>query len=155
MKKIVLLFVMAGLLVSCGVSKTERQAQKVFKGDWTLTHVNLPSALVDVALFDDADTKCFENSQWHFVPNNNTGSYELMGCEPGVRDFHWSVQENSGMGIYSFNLKPELEGQKARKVKTGYKLRLVSLDEGQMQWEQTVSYEGKPFTIQMSFTKNY
>lgn len=154
MKKIFLLFVLTGVLVSCGVSKAERKAQKAFKGNWTLTDVNIPSALVDVQLLGDQDSKCFQNSQWHFVPNNNSGSYELYNCAEGGRNFHWSVQEDSGMGTFYFNLKPELEGQKARKVKSGYRLRLVALDDSQMIWEQTVDFEGKPFTIQMSFDRN-
>ncbi len=154
MKKILLLFVCTGLLVSCGASKAERQAQKAFKGDWTLTHIKLPSALVDVELLGNADSKCFENSQWHFVPNNNTGSYELFNCTEGRRDFHWNVQEDSGMGAFYFTLKPEVEGQKARKVKSGYRLRLVNLDDHGMVWEQIVDFEGKPFTIQMNFVRN-
>lgn len=154
MKKIVLLFLMAGFLMSCGASKTERQSQKALKGDWTLTDIKLPSALVDVKLFDDEDSKCFQDSQWHFIPNNNTGNYALSNCSEGERDFHWSIQEDNEMGTYFFNLKPEIEGEKARKVKTGYRLRIVRLDDHQMLWEQTVEYEGQPFTIQMSLVRN-
>ncbi len=154
MKKCLIWVLLVVVMTSCGVSKTERQAQKAFKGDWILTDIKLPSALVDVALLGDADSKCFENSQWHFVPNNNTGRYELFNCDAGQRAFHWAVQEDSGMGSFYFTLKPEVEGQKARKVTSGYRLRLLSLDESQMLWEQTVDYQGRPFTIQMHFSKN-
>lgn len=154
MKKTFLVFFVTVLVVSCGVTKTERQAQKSFKGNWTLTDIELPSALVDVSLFQDADTRCFENSDWHFVPNNNKGTYELMDCEAGKRDFHWSVEENAEDGEYYFTLKPELEGENARKVKSGFRLKLKYLDEDTMQWEQTVSYEGEPFTLKMNFSKN-
>lgn len=156
MRKLILLLVFAGVLASCGVSKTERQAQKTFKGDWTLNSVQLPSALVDVALFDDVDTRCFENSEWNFVPNNNKGTYQIYNenCQTGKRKFRWNIQENKEDGEYYFTLKQEVDGVNIRQEKRGFRLKLVYLDDQQMNWEQTVSYEGKPFTIKMSFSKN-
>ncbi len=35
----------------------------------------------------------------------------------------------------------------------GFRLRLTQLSENNMQWEQTVSLEGSPFTISMNFSK--
>lgn len=155
MKKTFLFLLLIGLLTSCGSTKIERQAQRTFKGDWTLTNIELPSALVDVTLFDDADSRCFENSDWHFVSNNNTGSYMLndQNCTSGEREFNWNVQEKTNEGHFYFSLKPEVDGSNARKVRKGYRLKLVSLDENQMLWEETVSYQGKLFTIRMSFIK--
>lgn len=156
MKKTLFLLGVVLIMASCGASKIERQTQRTFKGDWVLTDVELPSALVDVSLFDDVDTKCFEPSVWHFVPNNNKGNYtiENSDCSPGKRDFHWSVKENSDTGGFDLTLKPEQDGKNAQKVKSGYRLELVELDENQMVWEQTVSYDNEPFTIQMRFSKN-
>lgn len=156
MKKLILLFAIVGILASCGVSKTERQAQKTFKGDWTLTAVQLPSALVDVALFEDVDTRCFENSEWNFVPNNNKGTYQIFNenCEPGKRKFRWNIEENKSVGEYFFTLKHEVDGVNIRQEKRGFRLKLTYLDDNQMTWEQTVSYEGQPFTIRMNFSKN-
>lgn len=156
MKNSILILFLVGLLTSCGTSKVERQAQKTFKGDWTLTNVELPSALVDVDVFDDADHRCFEGSNWHFVPNNNTGTYELVGddCSPDQRKFFWNIQENTDNGEYSFTLKPEAKAAQARKQKSGYRLKLMYLDDTRMTWEQTVTYEGSPFTIKMNFSKN-
>lgn len=154
MKKIILLLIVAGIMTACGTSKIERQTQRVFKGNWILTDISLPSALVDVSLFDEADSKCFETSEWHFVPNNNKGSYELFNCAPGQRNFVWSVQQGNAEEDFYFMLKPDTGAQKITKARTGYRLRLVSLDDTQMQWEQTVTHEGKPFTIRMNFSKN-
>lgn len=156
MKKYVFIVLFAGIMASCGTSKIERQAQRTLKGEWTLTAIELPSALVDVNLFEDEDSKCFENSNWKFVPNNNTGTYELMqqDCEEGERNFHWTIKEDSENEKYYLTFKPEIEGTKARKVKSGYKIEILSLDDAQMVWEQVIDYEGKPFTIQMNFSKN-
>ena len=156
MKKIALFLFVTTMLISCGSSKIERQTQKTFKGNWTLTEVDLPSALVDVNLFDDVDSRCFEHSEWSFVPNNNKGTYKLYqeNCNPGTRSFHWNVEENTETGEFSFTLKQEVDGVNIRQEKRGVRLALVSLDDTQMQWEHTVSYEGKPFTIKMNFVRN-
>lgn len=159
MKKTVLIFILAGVMLSCGTTKMARQAQKTFKGDWTLTEITYPgsSGFVDVHLFEDASTNCFVNSDWHFVPNNNKGYYQLYknDCSPGKRNFRWNVQqEDSDNGMFSFTLKPVDKEQNARKTKRGYRMNLVSLDNTQMVWEEQVSYEGKPFTIRMTFSKN-
>lgn len=156
MRKLILLFCVAAVMVACGSSKIERQAQKAFKGDWTLTNIELPSALVDINLFGDEDIKCFQNSEWHFVSNNNKGSYELYSenCSEGRRDFHWNVVEKSDTGEFYFTLKPEIEGTNAQKVKSGYRLKLSYLEGDQMTWEQVGSLDGDSFRIQMHFSKN-
>jgi len=65
------------------------------------------------------------------------------------------VQEDSpDSGLYDFTLKPVGEKENARKIDTGFRLNLVSLTETSMIWEQTVSYEGQPFKIRMSFSKS-
>lgn len=153
MKKIIVIGFLALLTFSCGVSKVERNTQKMLKGNWTLTEVQLPSALVDVELFDDVDSKCFTHSDWNFIPNNNQGAYELSSCSQHRQKFHWSIQEGSSSEFYLL-LKPEVDGVKARKVSTGYRLELIGLNEYEMVWEQRVSFEGRPFTIRMNFVKN-
>lgn len=159
MKKIVSLCLLVSVMMACGTTKIERQAQQTFKGDWNLNSITYPqnSGFVDVTLFDDASRNCFENSEWHFISNNNKGYYQLFkeDCSPGKRTFRWDVQETSPKsGIFDFTLKPVSEGQNARKTSKGYRLNLVSLNQSQMVWEQTVSYDGKPFVIRMNFSKN-
>lgn len=158
MKKVVFLFVVTALLISCGSSKMARQAQHTFKGDWTLTDISYPgsSGFVDVILFQDVGTKCFVNSDWHFVSNNNSGTYQLYksDCSPGKRSFRWNVQENAENGKFYFTLKPSDSGKQARKTKSGFQLELVTLNDTQMVWEETVSYQGKPFVVRMNFSKN-
>lgn len=156
MKKSIFLLILMGLLVSCGASKIERQVQKAFKGDWVLTNVEIPSALVDITLFQDEDLKCFRNSDWHFIANNNKGSYEIHtnGCAQGRRDFRWNVKESAGQGEFYFTLKPEIEGQNARHVQSGYRLKLSYLEGNQMTWEQNGSLDGQSFVIRMHFDKN-
>lgn len=154
MKKYMLILFTALILTSCGVSKTERQTQKTLKGDWTLTQIDLPSALVDVDLFEDVDTRCFENSDWNFISNNNKGSYKLYkdNCQPGTRKFRWNIKEDNNE--YFFTLKHEVDGVNIRHEKRGFRLKMISLDDNYMVLEEKTTYDGKPFTIRMNFSKN-
>lgn len=159
MKKIMMLFCTAMLLYACGTTKIERQAERTFKGNWTLNTINYPNSdgFVDVTLFGHAKANCFRNSEWMFISNNNQGEYTLMGadCPTGDQEFSWAVQEvNPESGLYDFTLKPVAQGENAAKVKSGYRMSLKSLTENNMVWEQTVSFEGKPFIIRMSFSKS-
>ncbi len=151
----ILVFVLVGTLISCGVTKTERQSRHSLKGDWSLSNVTYPgsSGFVDVTLFEDASTKCFRNSDWHFIPNNSSGNYQLYksDCAPGTRNFHWNIMQGED-GNYYFTLKPEADVN-ARRVKSGYRLKVVRLDGTQMVLDETVSYNGKPFVIRLTFNK--
>ncbi len=157
MKKLIFVFLLAGLVASCGTTKIERQAQRTFKGDWTLTNITYPgsSGFVDVTLFDDASRQCFLNSKWHFISNNNSGYYQLFksDCNPGKRPIQWNVVGNSDSGLFYFTLKRAEKGRDARQAKSGSKLELVTLTQNYMVWEETVSFEGEPFVIKFEFSK--
>lgn len=159
MKKAILATVVILVLAACGTTKIERQATRTFKGEWTLNNITYPgsSGFVDVILFEDSPTNCFRNSTWKFVPNNNKGVYTIYGnkCSEGLRNFVWSVQEiDANTGLYDFLLKPVAEGENARKTSKGFRLSLKRLTDTDMVWEQTVSFEGKPFTIRFNFSKS-
>ena len=50
-------------------------------------------------------------------------------------------------------MKPVNEKGKSETGNTGFRVNLVSLTDTAMTWEQTVSLDGKPFTIRMNFNK--
>ncbi|WP_345004475.1 lipocalin [Snuella lapsa] len=156
MKRIILL-VMAVTLMACGGSKTIRDSKKVMKGNWTLNSISYSEAgTYNVTLLNDVSKACFEGSTWQFVPNNNTGIYSIgkYACETGDRHFIFTIDEiNKQTGLYDFLLKPTNEKHKSE-TKQGFRLRLASLSDTAMQWQQTVSVDGKPFTITMNFTKS-
>lgn len=154
--KQLILFLFTISLLSCGTSKTVRDSKKVIKGDWTLNAINYSEVgTYNVTLLQDASKACFENSTWHFVPNNNTGTYTIndTGCETGARNFVFTIQEiDPQTGLYDFLLKPTDEKHKSA-TNQGFRLKLNSLSDTFMQWQQTVSVDGKPFTIIMNFNK--
>lgn len=155
MKKIAILCLTVCFL-ACGASKTVRQSKKTIKGDWTLSSIET-SAIGDfkITLLSDAEKACFENSTWQFIPNNNTGTYALLGtdCDAELRYFAFTIAEvNEDTGLYNFLLKPTNEKGKSES-NAGFRLELTSLTETAMQWQQIVSLDGKPMTINMNFTK--
>ncbi|WP_242083827.1 lipocalin family protein [Aestuariivivens sediminis] len=150
------LLVLAVALLSCGSRKTIRESKKVIKGDWTLNTIKY-SALgaYEVTLLNDASKVCFEGSLWHFIPNNNTGTYRIdkSGCSTGMRYFSFTIQEiDEQTGLYDFLLKPT-DAKGKSETNQGFRLKLTRLSDTSMQWQQTVSVDGKPFMINMNFTK--
>lgn len=143
-------------LLSCGGTKAVRESKKVMKGDWTLSSINYNQpGTFKVKLLNDASKECFEGSTWQFIPNNNTGNYTVnnTNCSIGMRYFIFTIQEiDESTGLYDFLLKPTNEKKKSE-TNSGFRLQLTQLSDTDMQWRQTVSIEGKPFTINMNFTK--
>lgn len=155
MKKIITILVVA-LLFSCGASKTVRQSKSTIKGQWVLNSINYSEAgTYKVNIFNDVSKECFEQSQWQFIPNNNTGIYSIANtnCATGDRNFNFTIQEvDETTGLYHFLLKPT-DAKGNSETNQGFRLKLSQLSEMTMQWQQTVSVDGKPFTINMNFSK--
>ncbi|WP_055447522.1 lipocalin family protein [Lacinutrix mariniflava] len=155
MKKLILLLITATFL-SCGSSKVVRQSQKTIKGDWTLNNITYSeSGNYNVMLLNDVSKACFEGSTWSFIPNNNTGIYTINNenCTTGDRNFVFTIQEiDEQTGLYDFLLKPT-DAKNKSVTNQGFRLELSQLSDFDMQWQQTVSVDGKPFTINMNFSK--
>ena len=155
MKKIILLLVVTTFL-SCGGSKVVRQSQKTIKGQWLLNNISYSeSGNFNVILLNDASKECFEGSTWSFIPNNNTGIYTInnQNCTTGERNFVFTIQQvDEQTGLYNFLLKPT-DAKNKSETNQGFRLKLAQLSEFDMQWQQTVSVDGKPFTISMNFSK--
>lgn len=143
-------------LFSCGASKTVRVSHKVIKGNWTLNQVTYSeSGTYNVTLLNDVDKDCFEGSSWQFIPNNNTGIYSITksDCAVGNRNFVFTIKEiDEDTGLYDFLLKPTDSKNKSQN-NVGFRLNLTQLTESNMIWAQTLAVDGKPFTINMEFTK--
>lgn len=156
LKKISILLLLAALLGACSASKTVRVSKKVIKGDWTLSDITYSeTGTYNVTLLSDVSKECFEGSTWHFIPNNNTGTYTInqSACSEGDRNFVFTIQEvDKETGLYDFLLKPTNEKHKSD-TNQGFRMKLTSLSDDFMQWQQRLSVDGKPFTISMNFNK--
>lgn len=145
------------LLLGCGSAKLVKETEKSFQGNWTLTDVSYPdsSGFFDVTLFQTADAKCFETSEWKFVANNHRGTVDLYdtNCTTAQQNIVWSVEESDRNGYtYAIVLKMAEEG-KARKETQGSRLQLKSITENAMVWDLPVSFDGKPMTVRLNFVK--
>ena len=106
-------------------------------------------------MLNDASKECFEGNSWQFVPNNNTGTYVVnnAGCTTGMRYFNFTIKEiDEQTGLYNFLLKPT-DAKGKSETNKGFRLKLTALSESNMQWQQTIYKDGKPFIINMNFTK--
>ncbi len=158
MKKIMMILALAVIVGSCGTPKTVIQSKKVLKGYWMLDNITYSeTGTFNITMFRDTSKECFEGSSWRFIPNNNSGYYTISdgNCPTGDRNFIFAIQEvDPQTGLYDFLLKPTTKLGKADKDSSvGFRLRLAQLSESSMQWEQTVTLEGNPFTINMNFSK--
>ncbi|WP_418513105.1 lipocalin [Corallibacter sp.] len=158
MRNKLMLFIVAVALVACGSTKTQTTnlSKRIMKGYWALNTITYSqSGEFNVTLFNDATADCFKGSTWRFIPNNNTGIYTLSGLDCDNTEKHFvstfdKIDKDSG--LYDFLLKPTNEKHKSE-TNNGFRVSLTHLDDTTMQWQQTVSLDGKPFTIYMNFTK--
>ncbi|QCE41454.1 lipocalin family protein [Psychroserpens sp. NJDZ02] len=144
------------LLFSCGTSKTVKQSKKTIKGEWVINSISYSEAgTYKVSLFNDVSKTCFEQSTWKFIPNNNSGVYTIndSNCNTGERNFNFTIQEiDPNTGLYNFLLKPT-DAKGNSETNQGFRLTLAQLSETNMKWEQTLTVDEKPFTINMNFIK--
>ena len=156
MKKLIMLVVVAATVFACGTPKTVQESKKVIKGYWAVDNISYDaSGTYNITLFNDTSAECMQGSSWRFIPNNNTGNYTINNgnCPTGERNFIFTIQEiDPSTGLYDFLLKPTNEKGKSE-TNAGFRLRLAQLSDSSMRWEQTVSVDGKPFKINMNFTK--
>lgn len=155
-KTFFILFVV--VIASCSpAKKTIIAAKKTLKGEWSLDKISYDrSGIFEVTLYNDAPAECMTGSMWKFIPNNNTGKYEVnqSSCvSTGVRNFRFTIPEPDANGDYSFLFKPIDEKKRSTNNNKGYRMKLAHLDDTTMTWTQTVSLEGKPFVITMNFNK--
>lgn len=157
MKNLAILSLIMLVMTSCSLSKQEKTARKTIDGTWTLTKVTYDSpGTFNATLFDDTTASCFEGSQWFFRSNNSTGTYNIINadCPTGDRNIRWSATEiGKNTGNYDFTMKFTDEKKTDIQKNTGYRMSLNYLDDNAMKLTQTINFEGKPFKINLNFSR--
>lgn len=145
------------LLISCKTStpaastKIDNHSEVMMKGDWTITSVKYPgSEYIKVNSFQIADSKCFEQSTWKFISNNNKGNMAIVksGCSTFSSDIKWYVNKEG-----QFVLKFIFEGEKAKNVKEGYVLAVANQTATSFQLIDKMNVGGKMTDIVYQFEK--
>ncbi len=144
------------LLAACSTTKVERSSQKGLKGDWILASItNEQGNTVQIKeLFNQAPPACFLGSNWTFISNNNSGTYTFQeaGCDAATHSIKWFMEENDSAIYFLWKFIPE--GVKAKDVKAGYQLKLLSESETEFVLEQEASFEGDIIAVHYHFVRN-
>lgn len=157
MKNLMYLSFAAILFISCNSSKVVADSEKLMRGNWTVSDVSVDGinqSYVDVTVFDEANSKCFEGSNWYLVQNNASGNYTLNGggdCPSVTTKVKWFVTDENGQ-MY-FNFKKVYEGEKPKNVVDGYKMRVASNTGSTIVLVQDLMFEGKPISVNYTFQK--
>ena len=157
MKKLGITLLIVTLFVSCSLSKVEKSARKTVDGNWVLNSVSYDTqGVFNTQLFNDATASCYKDSQWFFRSNNSTGTYNITNadCSTGIRNFRWAANEIvKNTGEFDFTMKFTDDKNKDLDKNAGYRMNLKYLDDNSMQITQTIQFEGKPFNINLNFTR--
>lgn len=156
MKKVILLFALAVVFGSCKSTsatntKVDSKSHTAIKGNWIINSVNYPgSEYIKVTSFNLADSKCFEGSTWKFVSNNDTGTMTLNAadCPQFSSPIKWFVNKDG-----QFVLKVLNAGEKAKKVRDGYALRVANQTTESFQLVDQINVGGKMTDVVYQFQK--
>lgn len=165
MKKIILICMVATLVFACKSAssstasteattlstKLDKSTQVAIKGNWVLTNVSYPgSDYIKVNSFDLADSKCFIGSTWSFISNNNKGTMALTSpsCTGFSSPIVWSIN-NQGL----FVLKILNAGEKAKKVRDGYLLKVAGVTESSFQLVDNINVGGQVKDVVYQFQR--
>ncbi|QLC67551.1 lipocalin family protein [Flavobacterium sp. LPB0248] len=166
MKKSILMCMIAALFFACKSSsstaassseattlstKLDKKTQVALKGNWVLTNVSYPgSDYIKVNSFDLADSKCFIGSTWSFISNNNKGNMALTSpsCTGFSSPIVWSI---NSQGL--FVLKILNAGEKAKKVRDGYLLKVAGVTESSFQLVDNINVGGQVKDVTYQFQR--
>ena len=155
MKKIILMSLLSLFVIGCKSksatsTKLDNKSEVAIKGNWIIASVAYPgSDVIKVTSFDLVDSKCFVGSTWKFVSNNNKGNFALNTpkCTAYSTPITWFINKEG-----EFVLKI-LDETKAKKVKSGYVLRVANQTENSFQLIDKIDVAGKMTDVVYQFEK--
>jgi len=159
MKKGILLIVTI-ILMGCGASKSLNGVAgiKTLKGEWQVNKIEFIGAqgTYKAFMFDLADSYCFKNGVWMFIPNNNTGKFSTLAnastCEATSNRIRWTFYDTDTERYLQFKYV-DSKNKTIDPGNRGYRVKIVDLNESTMTTEVNVTYDNNPFTVVMYFSK--
>lgn len=156
MKSAIFAFLMAAVFVGCKSTsatntKVDSKSHVAVKGNWVISNVTYPgSEYIKVNSFNLADSKCFVGSTWKFVSNNDSGTMALNAadCPQFQSPIKWFVNKDG-----QFVLKVLNAGEKAKKVRDGYVLRMANQTTESFQLVDNINVGGKMTDVVYQFQK--
>ncbi|MBN8566776.1 MAG: lipocalin family protein [Flavobacteriales bacterium] len=154
MKKILMITLFSVFMMGCKTNTATQldfKTEVALKGNWVITAVSYPgSEYIKVTSFDIADSQCFVGSAWKFVSNNNKGQMALTkaGCPSFSSAITWLVNKDG-----NFVMKLIDAGEKAKKVREGYVLKLANQSENSFQLVDRITVGGSMADVVYQFQK--
>jgi hypothetical protein len=154
MRKIIFISMLSVLFFSCKTNtatKLDNKTEAGMKGNWVIASVNYPgSEYIKVNSFELADSQCFVGSTWKFVSNNNKGEMALTkaGCPAFSSPITWFVNKEG-----NFVMKVLDAGEKAKKVREGYVLKVANQTESSFQLVDRISVGNTMTDVVYQFQK--
>jgi hypothetical protein len=162
MKKLFYFSFIILFLSACGSTQSSstsaKPSKKTLKGTWKVTNIRFvgQEGLYKAKLFDLADSACFKESEWVFIPNNGTGKFSInqgSQCEAVTQRILWSFYE-PGDGVYQFQFKYVDEKNKPiDPANRGYRSNIDTLEENNMTMRVVTTQDGNEFDVVLTFTK--
>lgn len=155
MKKLFFLSFLMLSLVACKsnpTNKVDNKTERGMNGNWTITSVAYPgSEVIKVSSFEIADSQCFVGSKWRFISNNNKGQMELnrTGCSAFSSPITWFVNKEGNLVMKVLDA-----GEKAKRVREGYVLKVANLGENSFQLVDRINVGGNMADVVYQFQKN-
>jgi hypothetical protein len=148
-----LIFAFSFFLISCSSSKNATNLKATngnLAGTWTISDitVNLPSDFKVTNVFDEAPYEEFKGSTWDLIKNGN-GHFTLTN---GTKEtIFWSIYGKGADAQFQFK---KLNGNKARNVEEGYRLKLQNISRNSFTAQSPVDIgNGQTGYITYTFTK--
>lgn len=154
MKKVILLSILSVAIFACKTNtatKLDNKTEVAMKGNWVVSSVNYPgSEVIKVNSFDLADSQCFVGSTWKFISNNNKGDMALTkaGCPAFSSPITWFVNKEG-----NFVMKILDAGEKAKRVREGYVLKVANVSENSFQLVDRISVGGTMADVVYQFQR--
>ena len=122
------------------------------KGKWQISYIIYDDKKFKIKPFDEGiDIKCFEKSIWKLVPNNDSGSYTVIGddnCPSITQNIIFEITKNK-----EFRFKKLIQNVKAKNIIDGYVLQLENYQENSFTLVQNIPFEGEILKIYYNFEK--
>ena len=122
------------------------------KGKWQISSIIYDDIKFKIKPFDEGvDIKCFEKSIWKLVPNNDSGSYTVIGndnCPSITQNIIFEITKNE-----EFRFKKLIQNVKAKNIIDGYVLQLENHQENSFTLIQSIPFEGEILKVYYNFEK--
>lgn len=154
MKKILIIGLLSILVFACKsnpANQLDNKTEAAMKGTWTISSVTYPgSDYIKVTSFEIADSQCFVGSTWNFVSNNNKGDVTISksGCANFTSPITWYINLEGNYVMKVLNAD-----EKAKKVRSGYVLKLANQTDNSFQLVDRINVGGTLTDVVYQFIK--